>query len=174
MRRIAIHRVFPPKIVALSVVWIMVLAAIFAFYKLFLSSAFAVVLLIFISSILVICIAVCLREASFHMIVAPQEAAAVGTPQIRSWAEKRHRTMNIYLSCSLASALWLVLLGIMVIWFNLAGHVVGMFEIGLSCFGLIIVILGIYFSITVSRELRFVFVNREKIIAAICQQIPVR
>ena len=158
--------------IALSVFFLIICLFFFSLYKLGVLFGPPLVLSILGAGLLLISIAYCLSQASGRLIVKRKPAIAYFfTDQLRGWARRQYVLMNAYLSCGMLSAVGLSFLGVRTLWMHLTHPVVGVLDVVISTFGVVVACLGISFTLLFLKEFGFVRKNKSEIIEKIFEQV---
>lgn len=160
------------KIVFLSLFFLFFFLLFFSLYKLGVLFGPTLVLTIVGAGLLLFTIAYCLAQASDRLIVKRKpKIAFFFDDELRAWAQRQYFLINGYLSCGLLSSLALTFLGMRTIWVHLTHPVIGALDMVISTFGLIIICLGVSFSVIFIKEFVFMRNNKKKIIEKIFEQV---
>ncbi|MFA5117665.1 MAG: hypothetical protein WC695_02305 [Candidatus Omnitrophota bacterium] len=158
--------------VALSVVLFLACVAVFVVYKLFVLSAFSVLLVIGLSTGLVIIIAFSLKEAADKVIVKVKPAVDTADSLVlRKWAVRQFTFMAVFLWCGFFSSAMLACFGAILVKIGIFVQKRDFIDLILGCFGFSIIILGCYFIFMLIKEIRFIYQKKEVFVAKMIEQV---
>jgi hypothetical protein len=158
--------------ISLSVMLFLACVVVFVVYKLFVLSAFSVLLVIGLSTGLVIIVAFSLKEAADKVVVKVKPAFNTGDGKVlRKWAVRQFTYMAVLLWCGFFSSAMLACFGAILVKIGIFVQKRDFIDLVLGGFGLSIIILGCYFIFMLIKEIRFVYQKKEVFIAKIIEQV---
>ncbi|MDD5729738.1 MAG: hypothetical protein PHN57_01220 [Candidatus Omnitrophica bacterium] len=159
------------RIAAFAAIFLIAVLFIFAVYKLIVLSGFSIILLLVISALLVAIVAFGMKEASEKLISAGPEPSRSTPEEAVKWSGKQYNDMYLFLMTSLLSASGLLFLGVTVAWLVVSDKNRDFIDLIMGGFGMVIVFLGLYCMMIVTKELRFIKTNKALIVAKIIERV---
>ena len=154
------------------VVFFLLLLIVYALYKLIVLVGAGTALAAAGTFLLLVLIAYCLKEASYRLIITKKTRVTIASKvALSNWLQKRYRSMLFLLSGAIASALSLSLMGSVVIARSMHTRRQEITGTMGGVLGVVIVLLGMYFTMVSVKEIMFVVKKRSEILSRILEQI---